>query len=247
MKTDWNYTERAQTYDQRADYSFEAIDFLLKTAEIKPNTAIADIGAGTGKLTKLLLDRQLKVHAVEPNEKMRERGILNTKNKDITWSIGTGEQTGLNDNSYELVTFGSSFNVTDRAATLIEVNRIITPGGWFACMWNHRDLSDKIQSRVEQVINDKIPDFDYGARREDQTEVIQKSGLFGDVVFHEASFIANTNVSDYVDAWRSHATLARQAGEQFNNIIREIEGVCGEGIMQIPYVTRMWLAKGLKG
>jgi 16S rRNA A1518/A1519 N6-dimethyltransferase RsmA/KsgA/DIM1 with predicted DNA glycosylase/AP lyase activity len=61
-----DYANRAATYDARADYSRAALD------KLKPWETVADIGAGTGKLTAPLLDRSLTVIAIEPNDAMRE-------------------------------------------------------------------------------------------------------------------------------------------------------------------------------
>ena len=49
--------------------------------------------------------------------------------------------------SYHMTTFGSSFNVCDRQKALLESKRILVKEGWFACMWNHRDLEDPITKR----------------------------------------------------------------------------------------------------
>ena len=112
-----------------------------------------------------------------------------------------------------LVTFGSSFNVTDRLQALKETARILAPDGWFTCLWNHRDLSDLLQSAIETIIHHHIPTYNYGVRREDQTEIIEGSGLFCRVNRMEDRFLVQLPVLDHIEAWRSHATLARQAGQ----------------------------------
>ena len=48
----WNYTDRAEHYDKKADYSKEAVEKLLQEIGAAPSKPVADIGAGTGKLTK---------------------------------------------------------------------------------------------------------------------------------------------------------------------------------------------------
>ena len=155
MKTEWDYTERAHTYDMRADYSQEAVNKLLQKAGCSPDKPVADIGAGTGKLSKILLNFGLTVRAVEPNDNMRKYGIENTKNKSISWSEGTGENTGLDDSSVYAAFFGSSFNVVNQQMALKEVSRILMSGGWFGCMWNHRDVEDPLQE-IENIITSFI-------------------------------------------------------------------------------------------
>ena len=155
-KVNWDYTEHASHYDKRADYSYDAIKDLVTATGCTPQTPIAEIGAGTAKLTKELLKHGLTLQSVEPNDAMREIGIKNTNGKSVTWSVGTGEATGLPANTFHAVFFGSSFNVVDQKATLAEVKRILLPRGWFACMWNHRDLDDPIQQKIESIIKSFI-------------------------------------------------------------------------------------------
>lgn len=169
----------------------------------------------------MLLDKGLKVVAVEPNDAMRDNGLKRTCGyHNVKWAEGMGEETGQPDNAFLLVTFGSSFNVTDRQVTLAETYCILRSRGWFACMWNHRDLNDVVQAEIETIIKHYIKDYDYGSSREDQTEVIDQSGLFGKVVFNSNPYSKNCRLHE---AWRSHATLQRQAQEKFPLIINNIE------------------------
>src|ERR1700734_4506367 len=223
-KVNWDYTEHAAHYDKRADYSYDAIKQLRTATGCTPQKPIAEVGAGTGKLTKELLKHGLTVKSVEPNDAMRAIGIKNTQGQCVTWSVGTGEATGLPTGSAYAVFFGSSFNVVDQNAALVEVSRVLLPKGWFACMWNHRDLDDPIQQRIESIIKSSIPAYSYGTRREDPTNVINASGLFSPTKSIEGNFVWKMPKSDIIVAWKSHATLKRQAGSDsvFDNIIKEI-------------------------
>jgi ubiquinone/menaquinone biosynthesis C-methylase UbiE len=240
----WDYTALAATYDKRPDYSSHAIQQVLDRIGAKPGQRVADIGAGTGRLTHHLLKRGLVVTAVEPNTAMRAIGVKNTQGKEVTWCTGTAEATGLPENTFHLVTFGSSFTVTERMKALQETARILVSEGWFVCLWNHRDLSDPIQAEVEAIIRRLVPNYEYGARREDQTLILQQSGLFKAVSQLEDRFIVQVPVCDYVDAWYSHATLARQAGEDFEKVISAVrQFLVDQRIINVPYDTRIWYAQ----
>ncbi len=249
-KVSWDYTEHASHYDKRADYSSDAIKDLLKAIDCAPSRPVADIGAGTGKLTKELLKHGLTVSSVEPNDTMRTIGIQNTKGKSATWSVGTGEATGLRTSSVYAVFFGSSFNVVDQRLALAEASRILVPNGWFACMWNHRDLDDPIQQRIESIIKSSIPTYSYGSRREDPSNIINTSGHFSATKSIERSFVWNMPRSDVIVAWKSHATLKRQAGSDsvFNGVIEEIGSYLETlpEIIDVPYTTRMYFAQKIK-
>jgi len=249
-KVTWDYTEHASHYDKRADYSYDAIRNLLKATGCAPGSPVADIGAGTGKLTKELLKHGLTVRSVEPNDAMRAIGIQNTKGKSAIWSVGTGEATGLPQSSVHAVFFGSSFNVVDQGLTLSEVSRILVPNGWFACMWNHRDLEDPIQQRIESIIQSSIPTYSYGSRREDPTNIINTSGYFSAAQSIEGSFVWKMPKADVIVAWKSHATLKRQAGSEllFDSIVRQIASYLDElpEVIDVPYTTRIYFAQKIK-
>lgn len=246
MRTAWDYTSLARHYDKRAEYSSEAIDALLAAAQVTSKSRVADVGAGTGKLTTQLLNRGLQVTAIEPNDAMRKFGMQNTSGRKVKWIEATGEKTTLADKSMDLITFGSSFNVTDRQRTLEEVHRVLVNGGWFACMWNHRDLTDPLQKKIEDLIHSMVPGYDYGTRREDQTEVINSSGFFQPARHTEGNTIHSFSRDDYMEAWRSHATLARQAGPSFAKVIAAIEDILkAHPSLDVPYTTRIWFARVL--
>ncbi len=247
MKTQWEYTDLADAYLKRPDYSDEAIQAMLNHSGLDDSAHVCDVGAGVAHLTIKLAEQGFQVDAVEPNDAMRSNGIRRTERfANINWFEGTGEETGRPDNGYHLVTFGSSFNVCDRSKALLETRRILKPRGWFACMWNHRDLKDPIQKSIEGIIASQIDGYDYGSRREDQTEVIDQSGLFGEVFKIEGAVSHRQTIADCVEAWRSHATLQRQAGDHFGRIVDEIEKMLlglDEPNIIIPYTTRLWMAQ----
>lgn len=247
MKTDWDYSTLADAYLKRPDYADAAIDSMLAIAGAQREDSVCDVGAGVAHLTIMLAARGLDVVAVEPNDAMRGNGIERTSSiPNIRWHEGTGEDTGQSAGQFSLVTFGSSFNVCDRPKALKEVRRISKPNGWFACMWNHRDLNDPIQHEIEERIKSIVESYKYGTRREDQADVINESKLCGPVTHLDATIIHEQSIEECVEAWRSHATLQRQAGERFADVVKSIEsylvGLKTDSI-KIPYSTNVWLAQ----
>lgn len=247
MKTDWDYSILADAYLKRADYSPDALQQIYARADLKNGDQVCDIGAGVAHLTLPLLKHGCKVDAVEPNDAMRANGIKRTTQFDnVAWSDGTGENTGKPTGKYDLVTFGSSFNVCDRNLALQEAHRLLKPGKYFVCLWNHRDLNDPVQKRIEAIIKEYLPDYGYGTRRENQSEVIRESGLFEEPEHFEGRILWKQPITETIEAWRSHATLERQAGERFGEIVDAIAAYLqslNQEAIDVPYVTRVWLAK----
>ena len=246
-KTEWDYTDLAAAYLKRPDYADSAIDAMLAKAGVGAGARACDVGAGVAHLTRMLEQRGLHVVAVEPNDAMR--GFGKTRTRAAVWFDGTGEATGQPSSAFDLVTFGSSFNVTDRQKALVETARIARPRGWFACMWNHRDLEDPLQAAIERTISERVDGYDYGTRREDQTTEIDRSGLFGEVTKIEGKVVHAQSKMECLEAWRSHATLQRQDGKAFSAVVEAIATVLDRHpspTVLIPYTTRIWVAQ-LKG
>ena len=249
MVVSWDYTALAKSYVKRPDYAAEAIDRIVALAGLEAGDKVCDVGAGVGHLTRMMAERGLLVVAVEPNAAMRAIGERRLKSlPGVRWAVGTGEATGQPEAAFRLVSFGSSFNVADRPQALIETHRILQPDGWFCCLWNHRVLDDPIQAAIERIIAQRVPEYAYGSRREDQTPIIDASRRFGRVHFIEAKVTHRIERHDVVEAWRSHATLARQARDKFDDVVdaieRYLEGL-GRAQIDIPYVTRAWAAQRL--
>jgi SAM-dependent methyltransferase len=244
MKTEWDYTELAKAYLLRPEYAPTALDRILELAGVAAGDPVCDVGAGVAHLTLEWAARGLKVDAVEPNDAMRALGIERTADlPNVSWFEGVGEDTGRPSEAYALVSFGSSFNVCDRMKALAEAKRIGRDGAWFTAMWNHRDLQDPIQARIEDIIRSQIPDYGYGTRREDQAAFLAGSGHLKEVIAVEGNVLHRQAIEDTVEAWRSHATLHRQAGDKFGAIIDDIQAYLeslGTPTIEIPYTTRAW-------
>lgn len=247
MKTEWDYTNLAEAYLKRPDYAQLALDRMIEITGIKKGGMVCDVGAGAAHLTLKLAEYGLNVYAVEPNDAMRANGIRRTREfGNVQWFEGVGEHTGMEDGKFDLVTFGSSFNVCDRQRALLETKRILKENAWFACMWNHRDLDDPLQRKIEEILKSQINGYQYGTRREDQTEVIEHSGLFQEVIRVEGKVVHEILAQDFIEGWYSHGTVQRQSEDKFQLIIGEIRKLIeaeGKEYIKVPYTTRIWMAR----
>jgi len=242
----WDYTSLAHTYGRRPPYAETVIDELVAIAGVTAGDRVCDIGAGTGHLSVHLVARGLAVDAVEPNDAMRAIGRERLQDEPVEWFEAPAEETGRASAAYPLVTFGSSFNVVDRPRALAEVSRILTRPGSVAMLWNHRDLDDPLQTEIEAAICSRVPSYDYGYRRSDPSADIAASGRFHAPQTLEATVAQEVDADEWVEAWRSHATLARQAGDRMEQIVDEIGALVARAqdgrTLTVPYTTRCWVA-----
>ena len=250
MVENWDYSQQAKYYKYRPNYPSKVIDCIIEYANLtsKKNFHVADIGAGTGNLTVLLAKYPCSITAVEPTPAMSEIGKQRTKDlKQVTWIKADGCDTTLPENSYDLVTFGSSFNVLDRNKALIETARILKKDGAFSCLWNHRDLNDEFQKEVEAIIKEIIPEYERGVRRQDQRAVIESSNLFSDIMYIEMDFTFKQTLENYINAWKSvknkYWDLATPEGEKvFKQICDKIYSKLPSNF-EIKYTCKSWNGK----
>jgi ubiquinone/menaquinone biosynthesis C-methylase UbiE len=239
----WDYTSLSGTYDFRADYCQELVHEVLKGLDLQAGDPTLDVGAGTGKLSGLLCEYGLDVVALEPNASMRSVALTKPTLRRAHWLAARGESLPLRQNSMTLVAYGSSFNVMPARPALDECARVLRAGGHWLALWNHRDLGDPLQQSVEALIRRHIPDYDYGRRRISPKSDLAAHGAFSDIEAAEQRFIVEIPARDWVSAWRSHATLQRQAGLCLPAILNELQALVGTtGRLRIPYFTRVWTA-----
>lgn len=239
---DWDYSALAEHYRLRAPYSTAALRDLFALMQLAPGAVCADIGAGTGRLTATLVAEGFRVDAIEPNAAMRAIGERDVP--QAIWLDRRGEATGLRARSHDLLTFGSSFNVIDAPAALDEAARVLRPGGWLVCLWNHRDLDDPLQHRLQAAIEALVPGYQHGQRREDPSPLFVEDGRFGAVRCIVGDLLHATPAREFVAGFRAHATLVRQARDAMPAVLDALDAiVADQPILAIPFFTRVYATR----
>jgi SAM-dependent methyltransferase len=139
--------ERASSFGSIADHygryrpgpSADAVDWLLPGHVGR----VVDLGAGTGGLTRQLVGRADEVVAVEPDDRMRE--VLTQTLPEVRALAGTGESIPLPDGCAEAVLASASWHWMDLVPTLLEVGRVLVPGGTLGVMWSGPDISSFVE------------------------------------------------------------------------------------------------------
>lgn len=125
----------AAAYERgRPGYPDAAIDWLAAELGVAAGSPVLDLGAGTGKLTRLLLARGLEVVAVEPLDAMRDEMLRVVS--DVRALAGVAEDIPLADGSVAAVFSGEAFHWFDLEPALTEIGRVLAPGGGLGVLWN---------------------------------------------------------------------------------------------------------------
>ncbi|ANS77684.1 Methyltransferase [Serinicoccus hydrothermalis] len=143
-----SFAEGGDDYERlRPSYPDAAVDLLAPGR----GADVVDVGAGTGKLTRLLMARGHRVRAVEPSGAMRE--TLRRALPGVEVLPGTGEATGLPQGSADLVTYAQSWHWTDPERAGVEAARLLRPGGVLATVWNMFDDTVPWMVDVERAMH----------------------------------------------------------------------------------------------
>lgn len=168
---------------ERAAEAYEAArpsypDALLDRLPLAPAATVLDVGAGTGKLTRVLARRYARVLAVEPLDGMR--AILEAVVPEAESLAGSAEAIPLPDGSIDGAFAAQAFHWFANDDAVAEIARVIRPGGIFADVWNETldptPLPDAYRARLEAIF-DAAPKTGMGPER--RAEVVAR-GPFGE-------------------------------------------------------------------
>lgn len=126
----------AEDYDRvRSDYPAEIVDAACSIATLGSSSAVLEIGCGTGKLTEALAERELRVEAVDPGERMIEVARRRLRGSpDVTFRIGRFEELELQDGEFAAAFSATAFHWIDPSVGWAKVARVLQPGGTFALL-----------------------------------------------------------------------------------------------------------------
>jgi SAM-dependent methyltransferase len=123
-----------------------AVDWFLPTHVGR----VVDLGAGTGALTRLLIDRADEVVAVEPDDRMRS--VLTEEVPGVRAVTGRGESTPVPDSCVDAVLASSSWHWMDPTPTLNEVARVLVPGGILGALWSGPDPEGPVMVQARALL-----------------------------------------------------------------------------------------------
>jgi SAM-dependent methyltransferase len=123
----------------RPGFPDRAITFLDDRLSLGPGRTVLELGAGTGKLTRLLAPSGVRIIAVEPLAAMRE--ALGRNLPDVEVLDAVAEDLPLAADSVDAAVAAQAFHWFDGERALVELARVLEPGGRIALVWNVRDES----------------------------------------------------------------------------------------------------------
>ena len=225
----------ADVYERaRPSYPQDAVDWFVERAGLGPGKTVVDVGAGTGKLTRLLVPSGAHVVAVEPIPEMR------AKIEDVEALDGTAEELPLEDGVADAVTVAQALHWFDLGRALPEFHRVLKPDGVLTLFWNMRDLDDPIQRGVEDLL---APLRHYVIAQQEGTwrEPLAQSPHFGEAEVGTFGYAQQFTPDDLCDRVTSTSFVAAMSALDREELLVRIRALT-HGVVEpfrFPYVTEV--------
>jgi SAM-dependent methyltransferase len=215
----------------RPDYPAEVVDWLVGDAR-----DVADVGAGTGKLTGALVRAGRTVVAVEPDGGMLD--ALRREVPDARPVQGAAEALPLPDASLDAVVFGQAWHWVDVPAASAEAARVLRPGGVLGLVWNVRDSSVDWVRRIGDVFRGSA------AEQMIETDSVRVDPPFGPLERLDVRWTRPMSADDMVAMAASRSYVIALSPEERNDVldgVRELLAThpetAGRDRFDLPYVT----------
>jgi ubiquinone/menaquinone biosynthesis C-methylase UbiE len=241
------FSNRAENYARfRPTYPAEVVEALKNECGLTPNSIVADIASGTGIFTRLLLENGNPVFGVEPNAKMRRAGEEYLAHYPKFTSVaGAAENTGMPDQSVDLVTSAQAAHWFDRQKALREFKRILKPNGYLAVLWNDRRLDATALDRdYEQML------VNYGTDYADVKRLDEAAGRFFGAFKCEKRVLRNFQDLDYpaFEGRLLSSSYAPQAGHPSHapmlvELRRIFDSYQSGGKVRMEYDTKLYFGQ----
>jgi SAM-dependent methyltransferase len=237
--TDMSVYERG-----RPSYPSDAVAWLVERLGIGPASRVVDLAAGTGKLTRRLVELGASVTAVEPVAAMRAQlaAVLPEVKVSVGALDGTAESLPFADESVDAVTVAQAFHWFDVPRATAELSRVLVPGGGLGLIWNERDIREPWVAELSQLIRwDRRREFRVPYTVEvDWREVLTAEAVgFGPVERFDTTYRQELDVDTLVQRVLSTSYIASAAPEEQRRVedgVRSIAAGFPERF-ELPYVT----------
>jgi SAM-dependent methyltransferase len=233
------FSRTAEQYERaRPTYAAEAVRWIAEEARLGPGTTVVDLGAGTGKLTRLLVGTGARVVAVEPLDEMR--GQLARVLPEVEALCATAAAVPLPDASARAVTAAQAYHWFGPDAPR-EIHRLLEPDGVLALLWNERDHDDPLSAALDALTERDRPGFGHDP---DWQKPLDDSELYGPLGHRRFHHRVEETIEERV-ATISYVGAMDEDGRRA--LLAEVRRVCaGFGVdssrpASIPYVTAVFV------
>jgi SAM-dependent methyltransferase len=239
-----SFGSAADLYDSvRPTYPADAVAWAFESLGVG-RWRVADIGAGTGIMTRVLARLGLDVVAVEPDELMRQRLMATTP--DVEAVPGAAEDLPFADGTLDAAIAAQSYHWFDHERAHAELARAIRPGGVFAAIWNERDESVPWVNDYSHIVEGDRGPNDVPADGDHYPNYGELFTPAEERLFHHESTQTPDGLIALLRSRSYYLTASPERKAALDSGVRELTerhpDLAGRAEFALPYVTRVFRA-----
>lgn len=231
----------------RPSYPPDAVAWFVEHLHIAPGQRVADVAAGTGKLTRLLVPAGAALLAVEPVAGMR--ATFHELLPEIPLVAGTAEAMPFADATLGAITVAQAWHWFDHERASSEAARVLRKGARLGLVWNARDRSEPWVDEVWSIM-DRVEKRAPWRDHENWRDSVHAGPMSGFGKLHEAEFRHAQQITPegVVQRVASVSHVAVLPGPEREAVLDEVRAVLathpavkGRETVEIPYrVDAYW-------
>jgi SAM-dependent methyltransferase len=233
----------------RPDYPPQARVWLQNELELAPGKVVLDLGAGTGKFTRVLLATGASVIAIDPVPQMLEQ--LTHTAPEAEALLGDAEHIPLPEAAVDAVVCAQSFHWFATRSALAQIRRVLRPGGVLGLIWNVRDASVDWVARLTALLmpyEGDAPRYDRGEWRSvfrvpGFGPLLEQRFAYGHVGSPQQVILDRVSSISFVAALGPEPRTRLM--ERVRRLIEETPSLAGRQEVTFPYVTSAYRSERL--
>jgi SAM-dependent methyltransferase len=231
------FARSADAYQRgRPGYPAGALGLLAERLDLRPGRTVLDLAAGTGALTRPLLEAGADVIAVEPVAEMRAALPAGARSFD-----GTAEAIPLDASSVDAVTVAQAFHWFDGDAAIAEIHRVLRPDGWLAIVWNRRIEDDPANRALSELVEPYRADTPTH-RGDPWRAAFDRTPLFGPLEQHVFANEQHLDADGLEARVMSISFIASLPDAERARVADAARALAAGGPVRLPYRTELYLA-----
>ncbi len=237
----------------RPEYPERVYEVLTHRCGVGPETDVLEIGPGTGRVTRRLLDLGAHVVAIEPDPSLASHLREATDRPHLEVLNGSFEEASVPDEAFDCVAAAMSFHWVDQDVGLPKLRRVLRPGGWAALWWTafgDHTRPDPFYDAIAGLLPPGAApprgttSFEHDAE-ERERDLVDRAGLV-DIAAEPIRWTIRMNASETRALYASTIALLRLPTNDRERLLDRLAATVDEqfdGTVARPFLTTLYTAR----
>jgi SAM-dependent methyltransferase len=249
------FGEVADVYERvRPGYPSELIDDVLAFASVSPGDRVLEVGAGTGKATRLFAAHGLRMVCLEPSPAMAATARRScAKFPDVCFQAATFEDWPVEPGAFRLLVSAQAWHWVSPEVRCPKAHAALAPAGALALFWNRprvgnpdmRQALDEVYEQFAPSLKARAPGATLPpAQADEELSEAERAGLFASVAKHSYTWCEDYSTARYLELMQTqsdHRLLDEDDRHHLLDALGPVVASAG-GVITLDYQTELYLA-----